>query len=177
LIVTNLASHHQGYKSGADSQAVADQAMIAAANSRTQGIIDGYNVQIGLQKAEANTKYRTAQSDIIALQADRDKFKTKLGEQHVKNQDVTNRLRDVYYAYGLRFQAAESARSGDCSGCSQGARTDGACNEAVEIVQLPEAIARDLRQLAYEADQLNDDYQLCYAYTHPVAAERKDAQP
>jgi hypothetical protein len=165
-----FGGHHQGYKAGVDAQAVADQKTLAAANERTQGIIDGYNVQIQEQQAVASQKARKQRDEVIALQHEREVLKQKLGEQHVKNQDVTNRLRDAYAAYGLRFRAEQGAVGGCSAGSGEGAGAGSTGNAAAAFVQLPEAIARDLRQLVYDADQLNDDYGLCYGYVYPVGS-------
>jgi hypothetical protein len=160
-----FGGHHQGYKVGVNEQKVADQKTIDAANARTQGIIDGYNIQIVEQKADANLKYRKAQADVIEALAERDTFKTKLGEEHVKNQDLTNRLRDAYAAYGLRFAVpAEDARHWCGGGGAEAAGLKTSGDAPPAVIQLPEALARNLRQFAYDADELNDDYKLCYGY-------------
>jgi hypothetical protein len=161
--------HHQGYKSGVNEQKVADQKTIDAANTRAQGIIDGYNIQVAEQKAVATNKAIAQRDEVIALQAERDKFKSQLGAEHVKNQDTTRRLSAAYAAYSLRFKPDIGAGSWNSAGPGESSKGDAACNAPPEVVQLPEALTRDLRQLATDADELNDDYKHCYGYAYSVA--------
>jgi hypothetical protein len=175
LLASYFGGHHQGYKAGVNEQSVADQKLINAANSRTQGIIDGYNQQIAEQKATAASKAIDQRDQVIALQAERDKFKNQLGEQHVKNQDATNRLHDVYAAYSLRFRAEpESTGCGYGAGPCESAEGSSARNATAAVVQLPTALAADLRRLAKDADELNDDYKLCYGYAQEVAPVKRE---
>jgi hypothetical protein len=134
----------------------------------SQAQFDKTNSDLADQKAFANQRYRDAQNSILALQADRDKFKQLLGAKNVENQNITNKLRDTYAAYGLRFQSAENTGCGHSAGFTESGTGNGAGNAETKIVQLPETITRNLRQLAYEADQLNDDYKLCYDYANKV---------
>lgn len=154
-----FGGYFSGKSAGINIQKVADQAQL-----------DDINQKLADQKAEANKKYREQQSTIIALQHEREIFKTKLEKEHVKNQDTTNRLRDAYAAYGLRFRAAEDSGCGAGAGCAEGTGTGGSGDAGAKVVQLPEAIARNLRQLAFDADQLNDDYRLCYGYANKITS-------
>lgn len=164
--------YYKGHHAGVNEQKVENQKDLKAANDRTQGIIDGYELQRDRQTAEANARYRKSQLDVIAALVERDAFKTRLGEEHVKNQTLTNRLGDAYAAYGLRFTVpAEDARPWCGSGPAEGSGKDGAGHAATATVQLPDPIARDLRKLAKDADELNDDYKLCYGYAKPVEQE------
>lgn len=159
--------YYKGHKNGANEQAANDQKLITAANDRMQGIIDGYNIQIADQKAIATKKAIEQRDQVIALQTEREKFKKQLGEQHVKNQDLTNSLHRVYSAYSLRFRVEpESAGCGYGAGSCEGAEGRSSGNACASIVQLPEALTRDLRQLAKDADELNDDYKLCHGFSN-----------
>lgn len=165
--------HHQGYKSGSNEQKVADQNAVDAANNRTQGIIDGYNKQISEQKAVASSKEKAQRDQVIAAQVERDQFKAKLGVEHVRNQTITRRLSDVYAAYSLRFKPDVGSGCGGSAGSGEAAKDGASSNALPAAIQLPEAITRDLRQLVEDADELNDDYKLCYGYANgrSVAAE------
>jgi hypothetical protein len=163
LATTNLGSYFYGMGIGKDKQAVADQVQF-----------DEINQKLTDQKAEANAKYRDAQGSIIALQEQRDKFKNQLGEQHVKNQALTNKLRDSYDAYGLRFDASEVARCWRGGRLAKGAECDATGNAGATEIQLPESLARALQSIAYDADQLADDYRLCYGYVKGEAVGLKE---
>jgi hypothetical protein len=168
LFIAFGAGHHQGHKTGVNAQKVASQETIDAANNRTQGIIDGYNIQVAEQKAIATTKAIAQRDEVIALQAERDKFKSQLGAEHVKNQDATRRLSAAYAAYSLRFKPDIGTGAGDSVGPGESAEGSAACNAPPKVVQLPEALTRNLRQLVEDADELNDDYKLCYGYENPI---------
>jgi hypothetical protein len=165
LFVAFGAGHHQGHKTGINAQKVASQEVIDTANKRTQGIIDGYNTQMADQKAIATTRAIAQRDEVIALQAERDKFKSQLGAEHVKNQDTTRRLSAAYAAYSLRFKPDIGSGSWHSAGSGEDAKGGPACDAPSAVVQLPEALTRDLRQFATDADELNDDYKLCYGYT------------
>jgi hypothetical protein len=152
-----------------------NQAGINAEKVRTQGIIDGYNLQIAEQKAAAASKAIDQRDQVIVLQAERDKFKKQLGEQHVKNQDLTNSLHDAYSAYSLRFRAEpENTGCGHGSGSCESTQGAGAGDAGATVVQLPDALTRDLRQLVKDADALNDDYKLCYGYVQEVVPVKRE---
>lgn len=146
---------HYGTKVGIDSQKAADQS-----------IFDDYNASIAKQKVEANNKLRDKNAEIVATLVERDNFKSQLETEHVKNTEITNKLAAAYSAYSLRFRAEENSRRGNGGSGSGDAKNQGPGNATTTIVQLPDEITRNLRQLAYEADQLNDDYKLCYGYVH-----------
>lgn len=171
LLAISLAGggYYKGHKNGMNEQAVADQKLITAANQRAQGIIDGYNKQIADQKATANQMAMSQREEVIALQAERDKFKSQLGAKHAENQTLTRRLADAYAAYGLRFRTTiESGWCGDGAGVRQDSQGQSAGAPGTAVIQLPEALTRNLRQLVREADELNDDYKLCYGYVNKV---------
>jgi len=155
VVVSASAGAYLGFDYGTSKQKAADQHEI-----------DKVNKVIAENKVKANAAYRAEASKVIALQSQLAAFKYKLEKSHVQNQETTNRLRDAYSAYGLRFRVEDDARRwGSGSGPST---TEGSTpgDEGAKIVQLPEEITRNLRQLSFEADQLNDDYKLCYGYVN-----------
>lgn len=165
LIAVSLfaGGYYKGNKDGMNAEMV-----------RTQGIVDGYNLQVSQQKAAAASKAIDQRDKVIALQVERDRFKNQLGEQHVRNQELTNRLRDTLDAYGLRFRAAEGSGCGNSAGSTGSAERSPAGDAAAQVVQLPDALARNLRQLVKDADELNDDYKLCYGYAQEVAPVKRE---
>jgi hypothetical protein len=153
----------EGHKVGVNTQKAADQVEF-----------DRINRERAQQKAIAETEARTQRDEVIAVLAERDKFKSQLGAQHVENQTLTRRLADAYAAYSLRFQTP--VQDGWCGGSSTASgATEGqsASTPRTAVVQLPDALARDLRQLARQADELNDDYKLCRAYVNGTLADKK----
>ena len=139
-----------GLHVGEDRQQVADQKQI-----------DATNAQISENKSEAARLMQTAQQANIDLMTQRDTLKTQLEQDHVKNQQITNNLR-ASYTGGLRFAASESAGRGDCGGGTvpQGAHAAGPAGPA--YIELPDALAKDIRQLAFDCDDLRDAYTLGY---------------
>jgi hypothetical protein len=146
--------YYKGHVAGVNEQKVANQKAI-----------DEINAKIAEQKAIANQKAIEQRDQVIALQVERDKFKKQLGEQHVKNQELTDRNADLLAAYSLRFRAdIASAGGGAGAGSGEGAGGGAAGDATSAIIQLPAALEADLRRLVKDADDLNDDYKLCYGY-------------
>lgn len=156
LIVAGAAGFTSGHHFGVNGQKAADQVQF-----------DKINQDIADRKAQANAIYRKNQDDNLALMVERDQLKTTLEKEHANHQAATTALRDKYSGLGLRF-TAEAPRLGNGGGCAQSAGTDPAGSDSAAIIQLPGAIAADLRRLAFDADQLADDYQKCYGYAEQV---------
>jgi hypothetical protein len=53
-----------------------------------------------------------------------------------------------------------------CGGRAGSAEGNAAGADGPAVVQLPDAVAGDLRQLAFEADRLKDEYATCYRYVN-----------
>ena len=157
IITAGVGGCTYGHGTGVDEQKAADQLQF-----------DKYNQDITDQKTKANALYRKAQDDNLALMTERDQLKTTLEKQHAINQAATAALRDKYFGVGLRFSARQTAGFGSGSGSAQGTGTDSAGAEPAASVQLPGEIAANLRRLAFDADQLADDYRKCYGYAEKV---------
>ena len=141
---------------GADGQKVEDQKQF-----------DAVNAKLTKQTTEANAKYRAAQADIITLQTDRDTLKNNLLKEKLGHDKTTSDLHAGYAARGLRY-TAQVAGCGPSGGGTESTGTNTASAAGTTIVQLPDAITASLRQLVLEADQLADDYRLCYGYATTV---------
>lgn len=141
-----------GHSHGVDSQKVADQQAI-----------DKVTAQIAENKRIANAELTNALNGVIAIQTERDKFKTKLQQEHQENVQTTDRLHSAYESIRLRF-AADPARSG--ASCDNALPTKGNApgNDGTSVCQLSEEATRSLRQIALDADRLRDDYKLLYDY-------------
>lgn len=155
LIGSNLSTAYvakdYGYKS-----ALAD----------TQDEVDTVNENLRMQKAEANALFQVMAEREIQTANERDAFKNKLGAEHVKNQTITNRLRNAIATDKLRFTVEDNRRCGGSGSAADPGQTDTTGNERATTIQLPEETARSLYAIAYDADQLADDYRLCYAYAN-----------
>ena len=150
LVSVGIWQHEQG----AVSQNVADQK-----------VIDSVREGIDKNKQIANAKLANALSDVIAVQVERDKIKSLLLQEHQINAETTNKLRDAYSAYGLRFRS-------DAAGCgASGANTMPAegntpRHDVPAVCQLSDATAKSLREIAFDADRLRDDYKLLYDWAN-----------
>ena len=142
-----------GHRAGTNAQQVADQAEF-----------DTINAGITAQKAQADKLYREGQATIIALQIERDQFKTNLEKEHAAHQKATDDLRNSYAHVGLRFATGQTSGLGGGGGLSQAAGGNTASATGATVVQLPDETASALRGIAYDADRLADDYRLCYEY-------------
>lgn len=157
VIAAGVGGCTYGHGTGIDEQKAADQVQF-----------DKYNQDIADQKTQANALYRKAQDANLALMTERDQLKTTLEKQHAINKANTAALRDKYFGVGLRFSTRQTPGLGSGGGIAQGPGTDPAIDEPTTLVQLPGEIAADLRRLAFDADQLADDYRKCYGYAEKV---------
>jgi len=153
-----ISGYRMGHTNGVNDQKVADQ-----------GEFDTINKKLADQKTEANAKYRAAQDANLALMTERDRFKTQLEQADVKKRNEINALRTQYAGNSLRFQLKQIDRGcGTSSGSAQATTAVPSGDDATTFVQLPDQIAGNLRQLAYDADQLNADYKTCYDYANQI---------
>jgi hypothetical protein len=141
------------HDAGVASQKVADQ-----------GEFDRINTEIAKQKDQASAMYRAKQVEVIATMAERDKFKNQLEAERGQHRAETDALRARYSGIGLRFRPAEGAGPGAGGGGTGSAQGNAASADVPAVVQLPDEVAADLRQLAFEADRLRDEYATCYGW-------------
>ena len=139
-----------GRHRGADQQVVADQAKF-----------DRMNLALAKQKDEANALLEKAQADIITAQAAADDFKTQLEKESAARKTDNDRLRGSYAGRSLQY-ASKAPRCGAGGSDANGAQGAAASPDAAAVVQLPDTITRDLRQLTFEADTLKSEYQKCF---------------
>lgn len=149
-----LYAYEEGVKHGKLIQSAADTMAIKVVNDK-----------IDANKVEANTLLQNSLNDVIALQTERDQLRTKLLKEHQNNVQTTNKLHAAYAAYSLRF-TAENVGSGSGGAGKVSDKTGTASNTASTVIQLPDQIAKNLHELAYDCDSLNDDYKLLYNAVH-----------
>jgi hypothetical protein len=147
----------KGHSMGVDAQKAMDQAQF-----------DAINAALTKQKSEANALLQKAQGDIIALQQQRDSFKTQLEVKDAQNRNATAALTAKYSGLQLRFRTAQSAGCGAGSASAVSSPANAASDAGTAIAVLPDAVTASLRQLAIDADNLNDAYKLCYGYATKV---------
>lgn len=157
LAAAFFGGDHLGHGRGVNEQKVADQKQF-----------DQINAERAKQKAEANALYQQAQADIIALQADRDALKTTLEKEREEARKTTDDLRTKYAGLSLRFRSVQSGGNRQDGAGAKGAGGNPASPAATTVLQLPDQVAGNLRQLAFDADKLRDDYALCYGYANKV---------
>jgi hypothetical protein len=110
--------------------------------------------------------YQAKQAEVITALAERDQFKNQVEKERNEHRVETDTLRARYAGLGLRFRPREGAGSGAGSGSAGGPQGDATGAAAPADVQLPDQVAGDLRQLAFEADRLKDEYGACYRYVN-----------
>lgn len=154
LVTSFGTGYFTGHSHGVDSQKVADQFSI-----------DKVNAKIEENKRIANAEMANAQQAVIELQAEREKFKTKIEQERQTNVETTNKLHDAYAAYSLRFRS-DDQRSW-CGGENSVPATGTASGDnGTSVCVISDETSKSLRNIAYEADQLRDDYRLLYDWAH-----------
>lgn len=117
------------------------------------------------QKGEAAAELQVATAKALAAERANADLKAQQEKDYAQHQAVTAALRRDLSTERLRFVAvAPSPGRGDGGGGTVPEAGNPASAAATAYVELPDSIAASLRQLAYEADQLADNYRLCYAY-------------
>ena len=141
---------------GVNAQKVADQA-----------IFDRYETASREQETAANNLLHQKEQELIELVLDREALTNQLEKTHASAQRTTNALRGELAGERLRFAAREDS-CGKSGGSTSRAGPDSASNPAPALVELPAEIEGRLRELAYDADTLRDDYALLYGWSHAV---------
>lgn len=145
------------HTAGVTAQKVADQVQF-----------DGINQKLADQKAAAAETLKRVNADNLLLMVERDRLKTTLEKNDAINKAATAALRDKYFGVGLRFQSPAVAGRWPGGGGAQGSASGAAGADGAAFVQLPDAIAANLRRLTLDADALADEYRKCYGYAGAV---------
>lgn len=149
-----FGAEQYGHTQGVNTQKVADQVEF-----------DRINAALTMQKSDAAAMLQKAQTDIITLQANRDKLKLTMEKQHAQDQVTNAALRDKYSGLGLRFKPAEGSGCGNGGSGTLPAQGNAAVLAAAPSVLISRETSDALRALAYDADELAANYKLCYAAT------------
>lgn len=141
--------HHQGELSkGAEDQKQFDQ----------------INDDLATQKSDAAAILARNMADNVALMTERDSLNTQLEKAHAQHTTDTNALRDRFAGVGLRFKPTEAAGCGPGGADKVSTAASPSVPAAGADVELPTAIAGRLRQLAFDADTLADNYRMCLSW-------------
>lgn len=146
---------YAGYDYGYKTQKLKDQV-----------IFDQVNKERGEQKQEAARVLEDMQQKIIEAQAESAKFKNQLEKQRAQHNDNITALRIEYASGGLFFDAPVHSGCGSSGGSTGGSQGSSSSACPTSRIQLPDALAAALRQLAYEADKLAVEYETCYNYVN-----------
>lgn len=157
MIVIAAGGFAAGHHVGENDQKVTDQSQY-----------DGINKQLADQKKTATDLLKTRNAENLALMVERDQLKTDLEKTREDNRKTTDDLRRKYAGVGLRFQPVEAAGGGCGGGRAENAGVDPAGADVSTTVELPAALASDLRRLAFDADTLADSYRECWGYAQQV---------
>ena len=145
-----------GNKHGIDHQKVIDQQQF-----------DKINAERADQKAQASALLEKIQAGIIATQQHEQELKRQLEQKDADYSIAIDGMRADFARRGLRFVAP--AKGGADRTCRAGATppaTSASGVPAITLIELPIAIASDLRQLAYDADRLKGWYDKCVGYVN-----------
>ena len=141
---------------GVNTQKVTDQA-----------VFDRYETASREQETAANNLLHRKEQELVELVLDREALTNQLEKTHASAQRTTNALRGELAGERLRFRTLGAACREGGRG-SEGAGPGAASNSTSSLVELPAEIEGRLRQLAYDADTLRDDYALLYSWSHAV---------
>lgn len=131
---------------------------------------DRINLALSDQKKEAAAVLAKANAENTRIRIDRDKLKSTLENERAQHEQANRDIRAEFAGRSLQFRSSAGEGSG-CGGGSGGSQTGGANPAApvsAQVIQLPEKIAADLRQLTFDADQLNAEYAVCYGFVNKV---------
>lgn len=147
---------YAGYDHGLKTQKIKDQALF---DQIEQERVD--------QKKEAAAVLANLNAKIIESQAAAAQFKNQLERQRAKSQTINDDLRSQLATKQLLFiSQQEEPRCGNSDPGSGSSERSSSGSDDPTVRELPTQIAKDLRQLAYEADQLVKDYAICFAYVN-----------
>lgn len=146
-----------GHNRGITEQKVADQK-----------VIDEVNAQLEASKAEAARILLDLNAEILTLVTARDQAKNVLEAEREKARQSDAADRAKYNALSLRFKSVKNSASRDCGTNTGGTGINPTPTEPTEIIQLPDEVTSDLRQLAFDAQELNGDYAKCYAFAQQI---------
>ena len=149
------AGEFDGHKRGTVAQAIADQKQF-----------DAINAQIVTQKMEAHSMLEKAQADIITAQAAADSFKTQLEKDSETRQTQIDTLRRQYAGVSLRFKSAQAPGCGASSAGASSAQGTAPSPDGGAVVQLPDTVAANLRQLTVDGDTLISEYKKCRDFAY-----------
>jgi len=155
IVTGGLYYGHTRYVAGVEATRVAWD----ADRARWQSALDK-------QKHDALQLIITAQAQADAVAKSNQRLHDQQEKDYAAHQQETSALRAQLATRSLRYAVASSAgrRSGSCGAVPSAAPAADA--PASSVVQLPDALQRSLATLMYEADQLRDNYQRCYAYAN-----------
>lgn len=150
-IVIFAAGFGGGHTVGVNSQKVEDQVQF-----------DKVNKQLEDNKTEAAQILARDNAKNVTLAEERDQIKSTLEKEREDHRTATNELERKYSGIGLRFLTTQNTGCGASGGVTGKAQNDPVNTPTATEIQLPGEITRNLRQLARDADDLNDDYAKCY---------------
>lgn len=144
-----------------------------AQRAADQAQFDKINTDIAQQKADANAQLRAALESSIAAAQQQAETQSRLEQDHVEHQAVTDDLRKRLAGERLRFAAAQGSR---CGGGGHGAVPEAASSARpaeTAVCELSAEAASALREIAVDADRLADDYRLCFGFVQTLLPSGK----
>jgi hypothetical protein len=144
-----------GQKRGDADRVIADQKQF-----------DAINAKITAQKAEANSLLEKAQADIITAQAAADSFKTQLEKDSETRQTQIDTLRRQYAGVSLRFKSSQAPGCGASGAITNSTQGTAASPNGGAVIQLPDQVTADLRQLTVDGDNLISEYKKCRDFVY-----------
>jgi len=127
---------------------------------------DSINAQTAKNKEAANAIYQGAQAIIIQQAKDRALADNQREQERQSNVKAIDDLRAKYASNGLHFSTGQTSGLGNrCPSTVSSSANPASHTETVDV-QLPDALAGNLRQLEYDADALNKDFKIMYDWAH-----------
>ena len=151
-----IKEFYEGRVNGIQAQKVADY-----------GAIKIINDSIAAQNNKAAQELQAATDAVITKQSENASIKLQLEQEHQTNAQITHKLNVANSTISLFFRP-DNATGRKGSGGPDIPSPHPTSDPTAGLVQIPDSVATNLHNLAYDCDTLSDDYTLLYNWAHSL---------